>query len=264
MNRALTVGNSYQRLATRARQRYHGLRRRLWPILGWNTLRVLARRHRFTLIVDSWISWERAEAFATAEPETLDWIDSMAAADVLFDVGANVGIYSLYAGARGVRVWAFEPEAVNAGRLQQHIALNGLVGKVTPYVVALADRSRLDLLYLNGPAVLPAAALHAFGRAIDYADRPFNAVATQGCYGTTLDALIEAGLPVPTHIKIDVDGLESAVIDGARRLLAHPGLRSILIEISHGHEKVADRIQQNGFRRVDFAPTTTNHIFVRD
>ena len=180
---------------------WRGLRRRLWPRLGLSTLRVAVREETLTMIVDTPMAWERAEHYATAEPETLDWLDQMAPGEILFDVGANIGIYGLYAAARGIQVLAFEPEALNAGRLQQHIAINGFVGRITPYVVAITNQSGLDLLHLHGPAVATAAALHAFGAPVDYAGRPFTAVAKQGVYGTSLDDLIERGLPVPTYLK---------------------------------------------------------------
>ena len=50
----------------------------------------------------------------TKEPETLDWIDTMAEGSALVDVGANVGLYSVYAAkARKCQVYAFEPSVFN-------------------------------------------------------------------------------------------------------------------------------------------------------
>ena len=52
----------------------------------------------------------RADSIYEKEPCTLEWIDSFAADDVLFDIGANVGMYTIWAAAtRGCRVFAFEP-----------------------------------------------------------------------------------------------------------------------------------------------------------
>src|SRR5215510_9943048 len=56
----------------------------------------------------------RAKSVLTKEPDTIRWIDSFDRSDVFWDVGANVGVFSLYAArSRGVRVLAFEPSADN-------------------------------------------------------------------------------------------------------------------------------------------------------
>src|SRR5690348_10867014 len=49
----------------------------------------------------------RADTFSSKEPETLAWIDSLPTGSTLWDVGANVGLYSCYAAkARNCRVFA--------------------------------------------------------------------------------------------------------------------------------------------------------------
>ena len=55
----------------------------------------------------------RADTFWTKEPETIAWIDSFKPGDTFLDIGANIGIYSLYAGSRGVNAWAVEPHPGN-------------------------------------------------------------------------------------------------------------------------------------------------------
>jgi hypothetical protein len=54
---------------------------------------------------------------------------------------------------------------------------------------------------------------------------------------------------VPNHIKLDVDGGELAVITGAARTLAHPGLRTLLIEVATElSDAVTDAIERSGLR----------------
>ena len=69
----------------------------------------------------------RANTFDTEEPETIGWLDTLAADDILWDVGANVGMYSIYAARfRRCKVIAFEPESQNFAVLVRNISLNGL------------------------------------------------------------------------------------------------------------------------------------------
>ena len=76
----------------------------------------------------------RAHTLASKEPETLEWIASFQPGDVLVDVGANVGTYSIWAAkTRSVRVFAFEPESQNYALLNRNIFLNNLSENVTAY-----------------------------------------------------------------------------------------------------------------------------------
>ena len=66
----------------------------------------------------------RAFTFETKEPETLNWIRNFDAEDNLLDIGANIGIYSLYAAYKGVNVISIEPDALNYALLNLNIRLN--------------------------------------------------------------------------------------------------------------------------------------------
>ncbi len=63
--------------------------------------------------------------------------------DVVLEAGANVGAYTMlfaqWAGASG-RVFAFEPDPVAYAGLQKHIALNGMIDRVTPVAAAVGRR----------------------------------------------------------------------------------------------------------------------------
>lgn len=178
------------------------------------------------------VTRHRVETFFTKEPETLAWIDGLDGG-VLYDLGANVGTYALYAALSGKvsTVVAFEPESQNFALLNRNIALNRLDGKVTAYPIAASDRSRLDLLHLS--ALYSGGANHSLGAGVDFngvaRETPFR----QGAVSYSLDALIAAhGPPFPNHIKIDVDGLEPEIIAGAAKTLADRRVRSLLIEIN--------------------------------
>jgi FkbM family methyltransferase len=189
---------------------------------------------------------ERLDAYLTKEPGTLDWIDRVVKpGQVLFDIGANIGQYGIYAAAKAqgaVTVACFEPEAANYEAMNRNIALNRLSSSTTAYLVALSDELKLGVLHLSGAADA-GGALHQLDRAAEN-----DSGRTQGVVAVSLDTLVyDLDLPCPTHIKIDVDGHEEAIIRGAGRLLADPRLTSVLIEVNDGDDAIRQAFLSNGF-----------------
>ena len=220
------------------------------------------------------VSW-RARTFLTKEPETLEWIDTFNGGDVLFDVGANIGLYSVYAASRSIQVVAFEPESQNYALINQNIFLNGLGNRVKCLAIALSDRNGVDYIYLS--RFRAGESLHNFGDALDWQQRPFNPSFQQGSVAFSLDGFLEfQPNPFPTHIKIDVDGIEAKVIRGAARTLRDQRLRSLLVEFdgASGDDRAAiAEIEQAGFRllhrkrsplfNVAKFPELYNYVFIR-
>src|SRR4051812_17323185 len=86
----------------------------------------------------------RAQGLHTKEPDTLRWIDRMEAGSVFWDIGANVGVLSLYAAQRGdLDVHAFEPAAVNHYLLAANAEVNGLTDVLSSYQLGFSDRTRV-------------------------------------------------------------------------------------------------------------------------
>ena len=82
---------------------------------------------KLKLYTPNWRCRYGAESFSTKEPETLKWIDEYGGDGVLFDIGANVGLYSLYyAATKNSKVYAFEPSVFNVGLLAKNIHINNL------------------------------------------------------------------------------------------------------------------------------------------
>ena len=95
-------------------------------------------------------TFHRVESLHSKEPDTMSWIASFEPGDVLLDVGANVGMYSIWAAAtRGTRVFAFEPESQNYALLNKNIYFNQLVADVTAYGIALSDEIGFGDLHLG-------------------------------------------------------------------------------------------------------------------
>ena len=188
----------------------------------------------------------RAELVASKEPETLAWIDSFAQGEVLYDIGANIGVFSLYAALhRNCDVYAFEPEAKNYACLNKNILLNGLGRRVKALNVGLHDRTGIEFLQLHDLA--SGAALHSLGEAIDWRKQRFDAKFEQAVLAFALDEFIERfGAPAPNHIKLDVDGNEDRIIRGGRRTFSDPAMKSLLIEINENDRDLIELIESCG------------------
>jgi len=192
----------------------------------------------------------RVDTLLTKEPDTIAWIAGFDEGDVLLDIGANVGMYTVLAAiTRGAKVFAFEPESQNYALLNRNIHDNGLAGRVVAFCTALSDTVGFDRLYLS--EFMSGGSCHSFGESIDFRGEALKSPFVQGCFSTTVDALVAQGvMPVPMHVKIDVDGIEPKVIAGARETLKDRRVRSLLIEINtniDSHWEIIDWMLEAGF-----------------
>jgi FkbM family methyltransferase len=193
----------------------------------------------------------RASTLMTKEPSTIEWLDAITPGEILVDVGANVGMYTIYAAVmRDARVFAFEPESQNFALLCRNIALNRVADRVTAWPCAISDRPGLDRLHIS--EFVAGGSCHSFGEAVNFNLEAARFPFVQGSLAVTLDDQIAAGIvPQPHHIKIDVDGFEHRVVAGAERAIADAALRSLIIEINPGlaeHRQIIDRLTAQGFR----------------
>jgi FkbM family methyltransferase len=219
----------------------------------------------------------RATSALSKERETITWIDSFKAGEIFWDVGANVGVYSLYAAvARNVLALAFEPSAANFHVLSRNIHLNRMCDRITAYCIALSGETRLGFLNMESP--LMGTALNQFGRAGDVSpysekDASLNA---HGMIGLTIDDMVnQFGAPFPNHIKLDVDGLELDILRGAAKTLHDQRLASLLVELNVTDgvqadsatrllEKAGLHLIAQGPPQVTLRQTGVNHIFERN
>lgn len=167
------------------------------------------------------------------EPVILDFLRTrVKTGDCFYDVGGNIGFYSVLAaelvGATGAVV-AFEPEAVNFSRLQANVLLNDLHNVIAcPF--ALSDHTGSANLRLQSHNAGEGA--HAL---VD-GDRDGTIV-----FLFTLDSAIKTfNLPPPNHVKIDVETHEEPVLAGMIETLASPALRSVVVE-AHYYTQLSDR-----------------------
>ena len=92
----------------------------------------------------------RVESFSTKEPETLEWLDTLPEGGTLWDIGANVGLYSIYAAKKkNCRVVAFEPSIFNLELLARNLFMNNLQDQVTIVPFASSDGFGTSLMRMT-------------------------------------------------------------------------------------------------------------------
>ncbi|HYR34320.1 MAG TPA: class I SAM-dependent methyltransferase [Burkholderiales bacterium] len=192
----------------------------------------------------------RAEGLYTKEPVTIAWLREMPHGAAFADIGANVGMYTVFAAlARGARVVAFEPESENYAILNRNIRLNGIADRVLALCAALSDAPAIDRLYLS--AAIAGGSCHSFGEEVGFDLKPRAAAFAQGSIALRLDDLVGGGqIPAPEFVKIDVDGFEHKVIRGMERTLRKGPVRSMLVELNPAlaeHVAIRRLLEQLGF-----------------
>ena len=181
----------------------------------------------------------RARTLLTKEPITIKWIKSFKKNFVFYDIGANMGIYSLYAAISSkVRVYAFEPESNNFQTLMENIIINQQQDNILAFPLGISNQTELTKLHLS--EFSSASSHHTVGEsALNHGSlKKINTKYRQGIFSTTLDDLYEKwNLPLPDYIKIDVDGIEYKIIEGCNKIFKNKKLSSILIEINENRKE---------------------------
>lgn len=194
----------------------------------------------------------RAQTLFTKEPITIEWIRKFKKNKVFYDIGANVGIYSIFAAlTSNVDVYSFEPESSNFYILMQNIVLNNLKNTVSPYPIGISNKTEITKLHISnfdaGSSHHTVGNNHLDHNNLKNIPSRFN----QGIFSTTIDDLcFKWGLSVPSYLKIDVDGIESKIIEEAHYTLSRPDLESVLIEINENRKQ--DLYIINSLKKIGF------------
>lgn len=175
----------------------------------------------------------RPSTMFNKEPGTIQWIKKeFKDSEVFYDIGANIGIYSLLAAKLNpnLKVYSFEPHAINFSTLLKNILLNNFLKQITPLSCALSDRQdAIEFNYYKMDSGTTASQLGSDG----YDDFKFNPVASELKYCVSIDHLIEIGrIPPADHIKIDVDGIELKILQGMKTLLKNGIPKSVQVEVN--------------------------------
>jgi FkbM family methyltransferase len=179
--------------------------------------------------------------------------------DLFLDIGANVGAYTVLAsGISKARTWAFEPDPLTLERLKRNITVNGLEALVRVFEFALGAEQGEVAFTIGRDA----------GNRIAAA-KETNARMTRL---EQLDAIVKDSNPI--MIKMDIEGGEEGVLQGAKTLLANPCLK--VVELETVTLEAARILSENLFKRAFYDPfsrslsressglPSSNSLFIRD
>lgn len=166
---------------------------------------------------------QRNKSRFTSEQNVItDLLQELEKDDVFYDVGANTGLYSLFAAKKCSEVIAFEPYPPNTKVFRKDISRNGLPN-VELYELALSD-SNGNITFSQ-----PSEEDIGYGSSSIINEETENSVEVQTKTGDNL--ISENDISLPTVIKIDVEGSEPLVIDGLEETLSKPDCKLIYCEI---------------------------------
>lgn len=170
------------------------------------------------------------------EPETIKWLEKYKNKKkiVMWDIGANVGSYSLIGASLGFEVFAFEPAFQNYFKLHENISLNKADKKIRAFCISFGQKTLLgdfnvfDLSYGTSRGNY---------NSQNYYELKLDLIAKKKTVVFEIDKFIELfKLKDPDLIKIDVDGGEFEILLGAIKLLKNStSLKSILLEFDENH-----------------------------
>lgn len=175
--------------------------------------------------------------------------------DVVFDVGANAGYYTLLlAGRTGEqgRVHAFEPAPDTLTRLQRNLALNPALARVVQvHACALSDQTTTGKLHLAGPANSGVTHLEPPGQVNDPGRARIGVTGVIEVPCRTGDEVwAEMGRPGVKLIKLDIEGHELPALEGLRKLMVHSPELVVLVEVRASFLEAAGESPRTVFERL--------------
>jgi FkbM family methyltransferase len=167
--------------------------------------------------------------------------------DLFVDVGANVGSYTILAGAAvGARVICFEPVPLSYDRLVANLRINQLEETVRPVNMAIGNEIG-TVLFTNDKDTM---------NHVANISEPSECIEVEV---SKLDIFLEE--ECPSLIKIDVEGFETRVLEGAETTLKKESLHSLIVELNgngrrYGFDesKIIQSLSEYGFQPYDYNP----------
>ena len=245
---------------------------------SYKKIKILDRDVKF--FVPNYITNWLIDEFYTKEPETLEWIDSFEKEEnkiIFWDIGANIGVYSIYAALKhpNIEVVSFEPSNNNLRILTRNISINKLEEKIKVNQFPLSNAENKYLVFKESKFIA-GGSLNTWGENYNFENKSLDPQNNYKIYGTTINYLLNNNiLAIPNYIKIDVDGIEHLILRGASKYLKNPNIKSLSIELDESFKKQFDSafntMKENNFnfkhkkraKTLEAYKYTFNYVFKR-
>jgi FkbM family methyltransferase len=183
----------------------------------------------------------RVENLFKKEPETLNWINNFKPYNsnkiIFWDIGANVGLFSIYAAAKfqNIKIFSFEPSTSNTRTLSRNISINKFNEKINIFPLALSELEN-NFASFDEKIFSEGSSNSTFNNNNEFniQNTKMNQIENRyNIFGTSIDYLILNNIiQIPNYIKIDVDGIEYLILKGAKNLLKNDSLLELSIEMN--------------------------------
>ena len=182
---------------------------------------ILKKNIRF-FIPNNITNW-RVNSFFTKEPETLKWIDTFETKKkiIFWDIGANIGLYSIYNALKNKnsQTISFEPSTSNLRVLSRNISINN-IKNINIMPIPITNKKNKFLIMKENQFTY-GGGLNSYGEKYNFEGKNYISNMNYRVFGITINYLLKNKiLKIPDYIKIDVDGIEHLILEGAGKYLS--------------------------------------------
>jgi FkbM family methyltransferase len=201
------------------------------------------------LVSSSVLTSYRVRTFSSKEPDTLAWISNFQRGKTFWDIGANVGLYSIYAALKSeAKVVAIEPVPANVQMLMKNLRANHLENQVV--VIPLSLTNITGVASLSIPSDEAGISHVVFRESFDFEGKKNQITPSLNTVGLSWkDMQNWFNLEIPNYVKIDVDGIEHLILEGAGDLLNQ--VEEVLVEVNYNFlqqkQSIMEIMTRHGF-----------------
>tara|TARA_B100000900_G_scaffold124744_1_gene105255 strand:+ start:524 stop:1375 length:852 start_codon:yes stop_codon:yes gene_type:complete len=207
----------------------------------------------FKIYINSTHELNRALSFNTKEEDTLAWLKNNSGLD-LVDIGANVGVYSLYFAkiSENSNIYSFEPDASSFTNLVKNISANSL-SNIKAFCIAIGRRE--GFYEMNFYDFASGAGAGSIDSEYIFTSAKDKKKYVQQTFCNTLDNCSKELIETENClVKIDVDGPEYEIIKSGKNFLSSNKVISAMIEINSRNDrdkhKIFSLMQSYGYKQI--------------